>query len=156
MINIPSLKFSSILSRLSSGSKSSVESDCSPVRESDPTPPGESDLDSQPRIKKPRPLTGLPGPEDPATKTKTPRTPLIPSPDCRLIEERFRQFLDSCSAEQQEKLRNLSVSSSDFNFNDCSSLPNTPGYKHKQFNIPGQLRDYRILNPGTKYFELNS
>ena len=113
---------------MSSGSKSSVEADDNP---------GETDLETVARIKKPRPLTGLPGPEVPATKPKNPRTPLIASPDCRLLEERFRHFIDSCSAEEQEKLRNISVSSADFNFNECSSLPGTPGYKSKHFHIPG-------------------
>jgi len=96
--------------------------------------------DILPRIKKPRPLTNLSVGEDhppgQPLKLRTPRTPLLVSPDCRALEERFRDLISGCTPEQQENLRNLSVSSADFNF-EIGSLPATPVNKNRNFNIPG-------------------
>ena len=91
------------------------------------------------RIKKPKPLTNLPKPgADPSAiylKPRTPRTPLLISPDCQVLEERFRNLIEGNSADT-EKLRNLSVSSADFNFEAGGSLPNTPIRTPRTFNFP--------------------
>ena len=92
------------------------------------------------RIKKPKPLTNLPrfGDSDHGSiylKPKTPRTPLLVSPDCHVLEERFRNLIENNAADT-EKLRNLSVSSADFNFEAGGSLPNTPLRTPRSFNFP--------------------
>ena len=96
------------------------------------------------RIKKPKPLTNLPRVGDSDfphssssiyLKPKTPRTPLLVSPDCHALEERFRNLIESNAADT-EKLRNLSVSSADFNFELGGSLPNTPLRTPRSFNFP--------------------
>ena len=96
------------------------------------------------RIKKPKPLTNLPRvgesdfPHSSSSiylKPKTPRTPLLVSPDCHALEERFRNLIESNAADT-EKLRNLSVSSADFNFELGGSLPNTPLRTPRSFNFP--------------------
>jgi len=91
------------------------------------------------RIKKPKPLTELSGEEMTGLKLKTPKTPLLVSPDGRALEERFRDLISSCTPEQQENLRNLSVSSADFNF-DIGSLPGTPVNTSRSFNIQDQVK----------------
>ena len=91
------------------------------------------------RIKKPKPLTNLPKHDQDASiylKPKTPRTPLLASPDCQLLEEKFRNLIESNTTDP-EKLRNLSVSSADFNFEAGGSLPSTPHRGPlKAFNFP--------------------
>ena len=91
------------------------------------------------RIKKPKPLTNLPKPGADTSaiylKPRTPRTPLLISPDCQVLEERFRNLIEGNSADT-EKLRNLSVSSADFNFEAGGSLPNTPIRTPRTFNFP--------------------
>jgi len=100
------------------------------------------------RIKKPKPLTNLPKFSDSDTghssgtiylKPKTPRTPLLVSPDCHALEERFRNLIETNAADT-EKLRNLSVSSADFNFevggSGGGSLPNTPLRTPRSFHFP--------------------
>jgi len=91
------------------------------------------------RIKKPKPLTNLPKHDQDASiylKPKTPRTPLLASPDCQLLEEKFRNLIESNTTDP-EKLRNLSVSSADFNFEAGGSLPSTPHRgPHRAFNFP--------------------
>ena len=100
------------------------------------------------RIKKPQPLTSLPAAEDllpfPShhqLKPKTPRTPLIPSPDLLAVEERV-----SSGQTDLDKLRNLSVSSADFNFGEGgSSLPGTPSFRPQFFHIPGRKRTFFLI-----------
>ena len=80
-------------------------------------------------------------------KPKTPRTPLSPSPDCLAVEERVRHLIDGGGGgsgggtplTDLEKLRNLSVSSADFNFEAGSSLPGTPSFRPQFFHIPGTV-----------------
>jgi len=90
------------------------------------------------RIKKPKPLP-LPPLEHSSNyllKPKTPRTPLIASPDCRVLEEKFKHLIEDANPSDTEKLRNLSVSSADFNFDPSStSQPGTP-FRAKAFNFP--------------------
>lgn len=91
------------------------------------------------RIKKPKPLTNLPKHDHDTSiylKPKTPRTPLLASPDCQVLEEKFRNLIESNTTDP-EKLRNLSVSSADFNFEAGGSLPSTPQRGgHRTFNFP--------------------
>lgn len=95
------------------------------------------------RIKKPKPLTNLPTLESSSTssgmmylKPRTPRTPLIASPDCQVLEERFRHLIEGTNPTEQEKLRNLSVSSADFNFDPGNgSQPGTP-FRSRSFHFP--------------------
>ena len=91
------------------------------------------------RIKKPKPLTNLPKPDSDNSaiylKPRTPRTPLLVSPDCQALEERFRNLIEGNTTDT-EKLRNLSVSSADFNFEAGGSLPNTPLRTPRTFNFP--------------------
>ena len=89
------------------------------------------------RIKKPKPLTNLPKHDGDYVylKPKTPRTPLLVSPDCHALEERFRNLIENNAADT-EKLRNLSVSSADFNFEAGGSLPNTPLRTPRSFHFP--------------------
>merc|ERR1719470_789147 len=91
------------------------------------------------RIKKPKPLTNLPKHDHDTSiylKPKTPRTPLLASPDCQVLEEKFRNLIESNTTDP-EKLRNLSVSSADFNFEAGGSLPSTPqSGGHRTFNFP--------------------
>jgi len=91
------------------------------------------------RIKKPKPLTNLPKHDHDTSiylKPKTPRTPLLASPDCHVLEEKFRNLIESNTTDP-EKLRNLSVSSADFNFEAGGSLPSTPHRGgHRTFNFP--------------------
>ncbi len=125
-------------------------------------PPGGSSGGGLSRVKKPQPLTGLPivvtddlllstTSQQLQLKPKTPpRTPLIPSPDCLAVEERVRHLMDGGGGSgaggggggapltDLEKLRNLSVSSADFNFEaGGSSLPSTPSFRPQFFHIPG-------------------
>ncbi len=111
------------------------------------------------RVKKPQPLIGLPIITDDLLSTTSqqlkpktpPRTPLIPSPDCLAVEERVRHLMDGGGGSgaggggggapltDLEKLRNLSVSSADFNFEaGGSSLPGTPSFRPQFFHIPGE------------------
>ena len=91
------------------------------------------------RIKKPKPLTNLPKPDTDTSaiylKPRTPRTPLLVSPDCQALEERFRNLIEENTTDT-EKLRNLSVSSADFNFEAGGSLPNTPLRTPRTFSFP--------------------
>ena len=57
------------------------------------------------------------------------------SPDCHALEERFRSLIETNAADT-EKLRNLSVSSADFNFEAGGSLPNTPLRTPRSFHFP--------------------
>ena len=115
------------------------------------------------RIKKPKPLT-MPHLGEPPVylkpgspiylKPKTPRTPLLASPDCHVLEERFRHLIEgrlvfkhlkpSCVNYHQaliiphlaqllrdndsDKLRNLSVSSADFNYDPNNGGGSMPGF----------------------------
>jgi len=106
------------------------------------------------RIKKPKPLTNLPRHDNDASiylKPKTPRTPLLASPDCQVLEEKFRNLIESNTTDP-EKLRNLSVSSADFNFEAGGSLPSTPHRGvHRAFNFPpsSHLGTQPPAQPGT-------
>ena len=62
-------------------------------------------------------------------------TPFLVSPDCQVLEERFRNLIEGDTTDT-EKLRNLSVSSADFNFEAAGSLPNTPLRTPRTFNFP--------------------
>jgi len=93
------------------------------------------------RIKKPKPLT-MPHLGEPPVylKPRTPRTPLLASPDCHVLEERFRHLIEGRDTDT-DKLRNLSVSSADFNYdpnNAGGSMPGTPGsgLRGRSFNFP--------------------
>ena len=95
------------------------------------------------RPRKPGPLP-LPPPSPPPAAPallKPPRTPLLASPDCQLLEEKFKNLIEN-NPTDPEKLRNLSVSSADFNFEGGGggggSLPNTPlrSTTARSFNFP--------------------
>jgi hypothetical protein len=119
------------------------------------------------RHRKPHPLTGLPVAVNDDLLTagyqylnqlkpppRTPRTPLLPSPDALAIEERFRSLIDAVGGgnnaggsgdggqTELDRLRNLSVSSADFNFggggDGGGSLPGTPSFRPQFFHIPGR------------------
>lgn len=103
------------------------------------------------RIKKPKPLTNLPRHDNDSSiylKPKTPRTPLLASPDCQVLEEKFRNLIESNTTDP-EKLRNLSVSSADFNFEAGGSLPSTPHRGvHRAFNFPPSV--HQVAQPPTQ------
>merc|ERR1712106_626251 len=81
-------------------------------------------------------------------KPKTPRTPLLASPDCQVLEEKFRNLIESNTTDP-EKLRNLSVSSADFNFEAGGSLPSTPHRGiHRAFNFPPSV--HQVAQPPTQ------
>jgi len=87
------------------------------------------------RTKKPRPLTNLPEVDGTHLKPGPPSSSIaLASPDCKVLEEKFKNIIEGGS--DPEKLRNLSVSSADFNF-EGGSLPGTPSYLRLQgFIIP--------------------
>lgn len=90
------------------------------------------------RDRKPRPLTDLPSTAgesvDLSPTVLKLKTPVLVSPDCRVLEDRIRHLIDPANPD----LRNLSVSSADFNFD--ASLPGTPGYRHKFSNVSENLK----------------
>jgi hypothetical protein len=90
------------------------------------------------RNKKPLPLTDLPSIENDNKGLLKPGQPsstiTIASPDCKILEEKFRHIIEGET--DPEKLKNLSVSSADFNF-EAGSLPGTPSFHRLQgFNLP--------------------
>jgi len=104
------------------------------------------------RTNKPKPLLNLLSSQDLSANTlkiKTPpKTPLIATPDCLAMEEKFRHLIETCSPEQQLKLRNLSVSSADFSLE--SGYPITPRGKHQLGNIDDGIVKPELLPGGLK------